>query len=311
VILGLGVRPLVKLAQDADLRMGPGGGIGTNAFMQTSDPDVYAVGDAAEYPYGPTGGSARIALAGPANRAGRLAGEHAATGNSSPMADVFGTSIVRVFSLAAAMTGLSEKLAERFKIPHRSVTIVAGSHAGYYPGASPITLKLTFDPESGRVLGAQAVGRDGVDKRIDVVATALALKATVRDLAGLDLAYAPPFGSAKDPIHMAAFAACNQLDGVEDFVAADADLSGLQVVDVRTPAEVDRQPLAGAPQAINIPLDELRDRLGELDSSAETVVSCGVGVRGHAALRILKQHGFAKVHNLSGGATLRARAVRD
>jgi len=213
VILGLGVRPNLTLAEQAGLTIGSGG-IAANEYQQTNDPDIYAVGDACEYVFGPTGQPQRIALAGPANRAGRLAGEHAATGRSMPMAPVFGTSIVRVFDRTAAMTGLTAKLAARLGIPARSVTIVANQHAGYFPGAAPLTLKLTYDPTTGRVLGAQAVGADGVDKRIDVLAAALAFGATVRDLAGLDLAYAPPFGSAKDPIHLAAFAACNQLDGI-------------------------------------------------------------------------------------------------
>ena len=311
VILGLGVRPQVQLAEAAGLKIGGSGGIATNAWMQTNDSDIYAVGDAAEYPYGPTGGQQRIALAGPANRAGRLAGEHAATGESAPMAPVFGTSIVRVFEMSAGMTGLSAALARRCGIDASSVTIVANHHAGYYPGAAPLTLKLTFDSESGRVLGAQAVGRDGVDKRLDVIATAMAFQGTVRDLAGLDLAYAPPFGSAKDPVHQAAFAACNQLDGIEEFSPPDADLSGKQVVDVRTADEVQSSPLAAAPHAVNIPLDELRGQLDRLDPAAETVVSCGVGVRGHVAARILKQSGFADVKNLSGGATLRNRAIRE
>jgi NADPH-dependent 2,4-dienoyl-CoA reductase/sulfur reductase-like enzyme/rhodanese-related sulfurtransferase len=309
VILGLGVRPNLALAEQAGLTIGSGGGIAANEYQQTNDPDIYAVGDACEYVFGPTGQPQRIALAGPANRAGRLAGEHAATGRSMPMAPVFGTSIVRVFDRTAALTGLTAKLAARLGIPACSVTIVANQHAGYFPGAAMLTLKLTFDPSTGRVLGAQAVGADGVDKRIDVLATALAFGATVRDLAGLDLAYAPPFGSAKDPIHLAAFAACNQLDGIEQFLDADADLSGKQLVDVRTVAEVKQTPLAGAPGAIHIPVDELRQRLGELDPSASTVVSCGVGLRGHVAARILKQHGFADVKNLSGGATIRNRIV--
>lgn len=311
VILGIGVRPNVELAQQAGLDIGPSGGIATNQFMQTSDPDIYAVGDAAEYTFGPTGQSMRIALAGPANRAGRLAGEHAATGTSAPMANVFGTSVVRVFEQCAAMSGLTAKLAERMNVDTRSVTIVADHHAGYYPKAAPITLKLTFDPETGKVLGCQAVGREGVDKRVDVIATIMATNGTVRDLAGLDLAYAPPFGSAKDPIHMAAFAACNQLDGVEEFLDADADLSGKQVVDVRTSREVQKKPLAGADHAVNIPVDNLRERIGELDQSAETVVSCGIGLRAHVALRILKQSGFSDVKNLSGGMMVRNRAVKD
>lgn len=205
---------------------------------------------------------------------------------------------------------MTTKLANRCQIAARSVTVVANQHAGYDPGVSPLTLKLLFDPRSGKVLGAQGVGRDGVDKRIDVVATAMAFGGTVRDLAGLDLAYAPPFGAAKDPLHLAAFAAGNQLDGVTEFLDCDADLSGRQVVDVRTVREVQQQPLAGAPHAVNIPVDELRSRLGELDPTLPTVVSCGVGLRGHVATRILRQHGFPQVWNLSGGATVRNRVVK-
>lgn len=308
VILGLGVRPNVRLAVEARLKIGATGGILTNRFLQTNDPDIYAVGDAAEYQFGPTGTSMRIALAGPANRAGRLAGEHAATGASAPMMDVMGTAIVRVFDHAAAITGLSLRLAQRLDVEARSVTIVANHHAGYYPDANPLTLKLVYDPVSGKILGAQAVGCEGVDKRIDVIATAMAMKATVRDLAGLDLAYAPPFGSAKDPIHMAAFAACNQLDGVEEFFAADVDLDGFQVVDVRSADEIQESPLAGADVAVNIPLDELRLRITELDQDTPTVLVCGVGQRAHVGARILKQHGFRQVAIISGGATVRNRA---
>ena len=311
VILGLGVRPNTKLAVEAGLDVGETGGILTYRNLQTNDPDIYAVGDVSEYVYGPTRKTMRVALAGPANRAGRLAGEHAASGHASEMAPVQGTAVVRVFDQTAAMTGLSLKIAQRLELLATSVTIVAGQHAGYFPGVTPLTLKLIFDPQSGRVLGAQAVGKDGVDKRIDVIATAMHFNATVRDLAGLDLCYAPPFGSAKDPVHQAAFAACNQLDGIEDFIPADEDLSEVQLVDVRTPAEVQANPLAQGAHAVNIPVDDLRDRIDELDSQKETVVSCGVGVRAHVAVRILKQNGFQNVHNLSGGATVRNRAVRS
>ena len=309
VILGLGVRPNTSLATESDLPLGQTGGITINEFLQTSDGDIYAVGDACEYTYGPTGQNMRVALAGPANRAGRLAGEHAATGSCRPVTDVMGTAIVRVFDLAAGLTGLSLKAAQRAGIAARTATVVAGQHAGYFPGATPITLKLTYEEGTGRVLGAQAVGRDGVDKRLDVVATAMHFKATVHDLAGLDLCYAPPFGSAKDPVHQVAFVAGNQLDGLAELTASDADLSGYQVVDVRTVREVQESPLAGCSNAINIPVDELRDRLGELDAGAPTVVSCGVGVRGHIAQRILRQNGFASVSNLSGGATIRRHSV--
>lgn len=309
VILGIGVRPNSRLASDAGLDTGPTGGIRTDEHMRTSDPDIYAVGDAAEYVYGPTGQPMRVPLAGPANRAGRLAGQHAATGGAPAMAPVMGTAIVRVFDTAAGMTGLTVKHAERLGIEHRSVTIVANSHAGYYPGAKPITLKLVYGPDTGEVLGAQATGEDGVDKRIDVIASAMAFRGTVRDLAGLDLAYAPPFGSAKDPVHMAAFAASNQLDGMADFAPCDTDLAGKQVVDVRTLKEVQSKPLPGVEaQVVHIPLDDLRDRLSELDPARSTVVVCASGLRSYVAARILKQNGFDDVVGLSGGQTMRRRA---
>tara|TARA_R110002073_G_scaffold20123_6_gene72585 strand:- start:6416 stop:8125 length:1710 start_codon:yes stop_codon:yes gene_type:complete len=313
VVMGIGVQPNIKLAVDAGLEIGVTGGIATNDFMQTSDPDIYAVGDAAEYRFGPTGKRMRVSLAGPANRAGRLAGQHAATGQSDPMPTVQGTSVVRVFGVSAAMTGLSCATAKRMGVDAASVTIVAKNHAGYYPGAQVMTLKLVYQAETGKILGAQAVGGAGVDKRIDVIATAMQFEGSVRQLGGVDLSYAPPFGSAKDPVHMAAFAACNQIDGIEKFCDSDADLAGKQVVDVRTAAEIERTPLSGSPLAgtsekgiIAIPVDELRDRISELDPSLPTVVSCAVGIRGHIAARILKQHGF-KVVNLSGGATVRNR----
>lgn len=310
VILGMGVRPLVELARQAGLQLGPQGGIAVNRHLQTSDPEIYAVGDAVEYPVGPTGGPQRMALAGPANRAGRLAGEHAATGRSAPMGAIFGTAIVRVFDWSAACTGLSVRGAQNAGLAARSVTIVANHHSGYFPGAEPLTIKLTYEEPTGRILGGQVVGKAGVDKRIDVIAAAMAFRGTVRDLAHVDLSYAPPFGSAKDPLHLAAFAATNHLDGHEDFLDSDADLTRYQVVDVRSPTEAAARPLAGAPQAINIPLDELRDRLGELNAAEPTVVSCAVGQRAHAASRILRQKGFRQVFNLSGGATIRQRALQ-
>jgi NADPH-dependent 2,4-dienoyl-CoA reductase/sulfur reductase-like enzyme/rhodanese-related sulfurtransferase len=310
IILGLGVRPNTELAVEAGLQTGTTQGIATNEFMQTSDPDIYAVGDACEYVCGPAGQQMRVPLAGPANRSGRLAGQHAATGSSRPHDRVYGTSIVRVLEQSAGITGLSIKAARQLGINAHSVTMVAKHHAGYFPGATPLTLKLVFCPETGKVLGGQAVGKNGVDKRLDVIATAMAFGGTVRDLAGLDLTYAPPFGSAKDIIHLAAFSACNHMDGIGHFLDADADLTDLQVVDVRTTAEVERAPLAGCSNAINIPVDELRAMLGQLDPALPTVVSCGVGMRAHVAIRILKQSGFENVSNLSGGAMVRGRAMK-
>lgn len=306
VILGIGVKPNIQLAQQAGLDIGGGGGIAVNAFMQTSDPDIYAVGDAVEYEFAPTGDRMRIALAGPANRAGRIAGEHAATGRSQlAMAAIAGTSIVRVFGLAAGSTGLSEKLAKRLNRVVRSTLVAVNHHAGYFPGAKMLVLKLVCDPQTRRVLGAQCVGPEGVDKRLDVLATAIQLGATVEQVASLDLAYAPPFGSAKDAVHMVAFAALNQLNGVVEFVSPDAELDGWQVVDVRMDAEVATGMLPGAR---HIPLDQLRQRLSELDPSRPTLTVCAGGLRAHVAARILAQHGFVKVADLSGGMLLRRHA---
>lgn len=306
VILGIGVRPQVELAREAGLQLGPGGGIAVNEFMQTSVPDIYAVGDAVEYQHGVFGQPMRIALAGPANRAGRLAGEHAATGISAPMTPPMGTAIVRVFSLAAAIMGASAKAARRMQLANRSVLVSPKHHAGYFPGGQTITLKLTYDPASGKVLGAQAVGEAGVDKRIDVVAACLKFGATVEDLAGLDLAYAPPYGSAKDPLHMAAFTAGNDLAGLTPIAEVDADLQGVQVVDVRSPREFDAFHLQ---DSHHIPLEQLRSDYGrELDPSRPTVTLCHSGQRGHVAARILRQHGFSDVRNLTGGIRMRRYA---
>lgn len=309
VILGIGVRPNTQLAEAAGLSLGETRGIAVNAHSQTDDPAIYAVGDACEYTFGPTGQQMRVALAGPANRAGRLAGEHAATAQSAPAPRAWGTAIVRVFGLAAGMVGLTMGAARRMGISARCCVVRANHHVSYYPGAQPVTLKLVYEPQEGRVLGAQAVGREGVDKRIDVIATAMHFGATVHDLSELDLAYAPPFGAAKDPVHMAAFVASNDLAGVAEVMPIDADLAAYQVLDVRSREEVRASALNGAPHALNIPLHELRERIGELDAAQPTVVSCASGNRSYIAVRILKQRGFATVYNLSGGALLRAHAV--
>ncbi len=311
VILGVGVRPCCELAAAAGIALGASGGVAAGPDTLTSDPDIYAVGDAAEVVFGPTAQATRVPLAGPANRAGRVAGEHAATGQvTAPLRPVLGTSIVRVFGRVAAVTGLTEKLARRLGRPATSVAIVAGDHAGYYPGAEPIVLKLVFEPETGKVLGAQAVGgRGGVDKRIDVIATLIHFGGTVRDLAGLDLAYAPPFGAARDPVHQAAFAASNVLDGRLDPMPPGAPLAGWQVVDVRTSEEFARRPIPGAAEVIHVPVDELRERLGELDPTRPTVVVCATGRRSYVAARILAQRGFGTVKSLDGGVTLRESAL--
>jgi NADPH-dependent 2,4-dienoyl-CoA reductase/sulfur reductase-like enzyme/rhodanese-related sulfurtransferase len=309
ILLGVGVRPNVALAEAAGLALGAGRGIATDAFMRTNDPDIYAVGDAAEYIFGSTGAKMRVPLAGPANRTGRLAGEHAATGQSRRAPSAWGTSIVRVFGTAAGISGLSLRAAKSAGFDANAVHIIANNHAGYYPGAQAMAVKLVFEERSGRVLGVQAVGGDGVDKRLDIIATLTHFKGSVHDLAELDLAYAPPFGSAKDPLHMAAFAAENHLDGLARVVQPDVDLCPYQTVDVREAHEVAALPIAECDDIINIPLDQLRDRLGELDPAKPTVVTCRSGMRSYLGTRVLMQHGFKEVYNLSGAAAMREFAL--
>jgi len=309
VLLGIGVRPNVGLAEAAGIALGASRGIATDDFMRTNDPDIYAVGDAAEYTYGPTGAKLRVPLAGPANRTGRLAGEHAATGSSRVAPAARGTSIVRVFGTSAGITGLSLRAAREAGFEANAVHVIANNHAGYYPGAQAMIVKLVFEEVTGKVLGVQACGGDGVDKRLDVASTLTHFGGTVHDLAELDLAYAPPFGSAKDPLHMAAFAAENHLDGLAPVVQPDVDLCPYQAVDVRSAAEVEALPLAECDNIINIPLDQLRDRLGELDPSMPTVVACRSGLRSYVGTRILKQNGFDEVYNLSGATAMREFAL--
>jgi len=305
IILGIGVSPAIELARDAGIEIGARGGIAVNGFMQTSHPDIYAVGDAVEYQHGVLEEPLRIPLAGPANRAGRIAGQHAASGSADPMIPPMGTAIVRVFGLTAAMTGLSKKNAKRSERNSRSVIVVGKHHAGYFPGAQQLFLKLTYDPETGQVLGAQSIGCEGVDKRIDVISTAMKFKATVRDLAGVDLCYAPPFGSAKDPVHMAAFVACNDLDALTRIVEVDADLSQYQILDVRSQQEVDT---FSYPEITHIPVDELRSRLDEVDRSRPIITVCHTGMRAYVAARILQQSGFENVYNLTGGMLMQRYA---
>ena len=308
VILGLGVRPYNQLAVNAGLAVGPTGGILTDEYQRTADLDIYAVGDAAEYRLGTTGLRGRVPLAGIANRTGRLVGEHAATGQSATAPAAWGTAIIKVFGLGAGIAGDSLKSALKRGIQARAVHITANHHAGYYPGAKSFTLKLVYEAGTGRILGAQAVGAAGIDKRLDVVASFLHFGGTVRDLAQVDLAYAPPFGSAKDPLHMAAFAAINDLEGSAPLLAPDVDLSGYQVVDLRDADECAELKLSGAEHAHNIPLNTLRERLGELDKSKPTAVVCHSGLRAHIGTRILRQHGF-DAHNISGATYVRDLAL--
>jgi NADPH-dependent 2,4-dienoyl-CoA reductase/sulfur reductase-like enzyme/rhodanese-related sulfurtransferase len=301
VVLGVGVRPENKLAVDAGLEVGPRGGIRVNEHLQTSDPDIYAVGDAIEVKDFVTGEPTQVPLAGPANRQGRIAADHI-FGRDTRYRGTQGTAIVRVFDRTAALTGASEKVLRRAKRPYRKVYVHPTHHAGYYPGAEAMTLKLLFDPQSGKILGGQAVGGAGVDKRIDVLAVAIQAGMTVFDLEEMELAYSPQYGSAKDPINMAGFVAGGLLRGDHPQVDVEVVLALPTaghpfVLDVRTPQEFGAGHL---PEAVNIPVDELRSRLGELPHDQEIAVYCQVGQRGYLATRIMRQAGF-QVVNVGGG----------
>lgn len=297
VILGIGVRPENKLASDAGLEVGPRGGIRVNAQMRTADPDIYAVGDAIEVTDFVTGQPTQVPLAGPANRQGRIAADNI-FGRESRFRGTQGTAIVGVFDLVAALTGASEKTLQRVKRAYRKVYIHPANHAGYYPGAEGMTLKLLFDPETGKILGAQAVGGAGVDKRIDVIAVAIQAGMTVFDLEEMELAYAPQFGSAKDPVNMAGFVAAGLIRDDHPQVDVEYVLAERPyLLDVRTPEEFGR---GHFPDAINIPVDELRGRLNELPKDRQIAVYCQVGQRGYLGTRILRQRGFNAV-NVGGG----------
>lgn len=297
IVVGVGVRPENQLAVAAGLDVGPRGGIRVNEHLQTSDPDIYAVGDAIETRDFVTGETAQVPLAGPANRQGRLAADHA-LGRPTRYRGTQGTAIVRVFDRVAALTGASEKTLQRHGRLYRKVYVHPANHAGYFPGAETMTLKLLFTPDTGRILGAQVVGGDGVDKRTDVLAIAIQAGMTVFDLEEAELAYAPQFGSAKDPVNMAGFVAAGLLRGDHPQVDVEAALDGSRfVLDVRTESEFAAGHLPGA---VNIPVDDLRSRLKEIPREREVAVYCQVGQRGYLATRILLQAGISAV-NLSGG----------
>ncbi len=302
VIVCVGVRPRTSLAKSAGIELGSTGGVTINEYCQTSGPSIYAVGDIVEYHHGTLERAIRVPLAGPANRSGRVAGAHAACGHSQPLRSVQGTAIVRVFGLSVGVTGLNSRMCREAGKPFRTAIIQAPHHASYFPGAKNLTLKLIYEPGSGKLLGAQAAGSAGVDKRLDVAATVLHFGGTIHDLAGLDLAYAPPFGSAKDPIHMAAFVAQNDLAMLPILAEYDAELEGLQIVDVRNANEIATLPLAGA---VHIPVDQLSDRWQELDPKQPTVTVCHSGKRAHVAACLLQGKGFNAVANLNGGMSIR------
>lgn len=310
-ILAVGVRPETALARQAGLEIGAAGGIAVDAQLQTSDPDIYAVGDAIETPDWVSGRRAPVPLAGPANRQGRTAAD-ALAGRPAQYAGALGTAIVQVFDWAVAATGSTERSLQEAGIPFESVILHPLSHAGYYPGGTPLTIKLLFAPKDGKILGAQIVGSQGVDKRIDVLAAAMHFGASVFDLQNLELAYAPPFSSAKDPVNMAGYVAGNVVRGdlaVAHWHQVEAlRAAGWWILDVRTPQECKDGQIDGA---VNIPVQQLRQRLDEVPKGRPILVYCAVGLRAYLAARILQQRGFGPVADLSGGYRLYDAVTRD
>ncbi|MGM1022135.1 MAG: CoA-disulfide reductase [Bacillota bacterium] len=311
VILAIGVVPENELAKQSGLELGFRGAIQVNAQLQTSDPAIYAVGDAIQVKDRNHGFATMVSLAWGANRQGRLVADHM-NGQAISYEGALGTSVIKTFALTAASTGNNEKTLLRLGVPYKAVHIHPSSHAGYYPGASPISMKLLFNPETGMIYGAQAVGADGVDKRIDVIATAMRGHLEVRELADIELAYAPPYSSAKDPVNMAGYVASNIMDGlvqtmqwheVDDFYH-----NGGVIIDVRDEVELQAGVIPGS---IHIPLPELRERMSEIPRDLEIAVSCQVGLRGYIAARMLTQYGY-QVRNVDGGyKTYSVMAERD
>ena len=301
VVAAIGVVADHKLAVDAGLEIGEAGGIVVDDQMRTSDPNVFAVGDAAQKVSALTGQDQMIWLANLANRHGRLVADVIA-GETVAARPSIGTGIIGAFGMAAALTGLTEALAKRMDIAHKVIHLHPGSHAGYYPGAETVSLKVLFDPESGKLLGAQGIGRDGVDKRIDVIATAIYAGLSIDDLMNLELSYAPAFGSAKDAINQAGYVGNNIFTGKTESVQygdlADKMAAGALLVDVRSESE---NAAGHIPGSVLIPVDTLRENLDQLEGK-EVIVHCAVGQRGHTAVQLLKGHGI-NAKNLDGGYT--------
>lgn len=304
IILSIGVRPNNSLAKEAGLEIGVTGGIKVNEYLQTSDPNIYALGDAIEVTDYISGNPVLIPLAGPANKQGRIVANNI-SGRRETYKGTQGTAIAKVFDLAAASTGANEKTLKKLgKEPGKdyiTTTTHSASHAGYYPGGSTMAIKTIYTTE-GRVLGAQIAGFDGVDKRIDYIAIAVRHRMTVHDLQEFELAYAPPFSSAKDPVNMAGYVGSNVLNGDVKVAywneAMNADMSRIFLLDVREPFEYEDGHI---PNAVNIPLGQIRSRLNEIPKDKEIIVNCQVGLRSYIGVRMLMQNGFDKVKNLSGG----------
>lgn len=305
VLLSIGVRPNTELATGAGIELGEMRGIRVNDYLQTSDEHIYAVGDAIEFRHPITGKPWLNYLAGPANRQARIVADNMVFGNKLTYEGAIGTSIAKVFDLTVAASGLPAKRLKQSGIDYLSATIHPGSHAGYYPDALPMSIKITFSPADGKLLGAQIVGYDGVDKRIDELSQVIKHNGTIYDLMALEQAYAPPFSSAKDPVAVAGYVAGNILSGKMQPLywreLQTADLSKVTLIDVRTPDEFALGALKGA---INIPLDDMRERMKEISQDKPVYLYCGVGLRGYLASNILLQNGFKEVKNLIGGLKL-------
>lgn len=303
-IMSIGVQPETSLAKNAGIELGFKDAIIVNQSFETSEEDIYAIGDAILVPHLLTEAPTLISLASPANRQGRQVADVIA-GNVRIHHPNISTAIVRIFELSAATTGLNERMLQKEKIDYQVVHVKGKHHAGYFPGAKDILLKIMFHPENGQIYGAQAIGEEGVDKRIDILATAIKAGLTVHDLPELELAYAPPFGSAKDPVNMLGYVALNILEGYSDNIQwydlESYQEQGYQLLDVRSHDEISQQGLI--PKAKNIPLDDLRERIDELDTNQPYIVSCHTGLRSYIAERILKQHGFT-IKNLDGAFSL-------
>lgn len=312
VILSIGVRPEVKLAKDAGLALGFMGGIKVDDYMQTSDSSVYALGDATEVFNPIINKHTLVPLAGPANKQARIVADNILEGNKCIYKGTIGTSIAKIFDLTVAAAGASSKLLNREKIEHISSYTHGSSHAGYYPEALPLSIKIIFSPKDGKLLGAQVVGYDGVDKRIDLFAQVIKKGGTIYDLQEIEHAYAPPYSSAKDPVNMAGFVAENILKGKVNIIQwrdiPSIDKTKAMIIDSRTKEEYDFGHIEGA---INIPVDEIRSRLNEIPRDKKIIVYCAVGLRGYIASRILMQHGYTDVYNLSGGYRTYSCAIAD
>lgn len=302
VILSIGVRPETKLARESGLELAENGGIKVNEYLQTNDPNIYALGDAIAFPHPITGNYVNTYLAGPANKQGRLVADNLVLGNTRKYKGAIATAIAKVFDLTVASTGLSAKALKREGIEYTSNIIHGSSHAGYYPGALPYTLKILFHPKTGKLYGAQMIGYKGIDKRIDLIATVLLSNGSIYDLQDIEHAYAPPYSSAKDPVNQAGYVAENIITGrmknINWVEVSKLHAPQICLLDVRTPAE---HALGHIEGSLNVEVDQIRERLNEIPRDKKIIVYCGVGIRGYFACRILMQNGFEEVYNLSGG----------